>query len=221
MTTPQSLGVVLWLCSVLMLLRVIGQLVVVLRAPRWLPPMAQWQSGLVPYAFLLFTQGIVLVLMFSIAADFTENAGFWVRPMPVLGRIVLGWSYVYASAMVVRYAIRMARRPDQRWTGGTIPIIFHVVLAAFQWTFAQYHVGPGASGFATPTTYRSRSGCTADAWPPMCPPSGIIVNIVSSCASLNYGRTIWLPAVSPRRFVIARTARGASRAMLKSPPRAS
>ena len=56
MTTPQSLGVVLWLCSVLMLLRVVGQLVVFLRAPSWLPPMAQWQSGLVPYAFLLFTQ---------------------------------------------------------------------------------------------------------------------------------------------------------------------
>ena len=59
--------------------------------------------------------------------------------MPVLGRIVLGWSYLYAAAMVVRYAIRMARRPDQRWTGGTIPIIFHLVLATFQWTFAQYH----------------------------------------------------------------------------------
>ena len=85
-TTPQSLGVVLWLCSVLMLLRVVGQLVVFLRAPSWLPPMAQWQSGLVPYGFLLFTQGVVLVLMFSIAADFTRNAGFWVRPMPVLGR---------------------------------------------------------------------------------------------------------------------------------------
>jgi uncharacterized protein len=141
MDTPQSLGVVLWLCSVLMLLRVVGQLVVVLRAPRWLPPMARWQSGLVPYAFLLGTQGVVLVLMFWIAADFTSNAGFWVRPMPVLGRIVLVWSCLYAAAMVVRYAVRMSRRPDQRWTGGTIPIIFHVVLAAFQWTFAQYHVG--------------------------------------------------------------------------------
>jgi hypothetical protein len=141
MTTLDSLGVVLWLCSVLMLLRVIGQLYVFLRAPNWLPPMAQWQSGLVPYWFLLSTQAIVLLLMFWIAADFARGWGFWVRPMPVLGRIVLGWSYLYASAMVVRYAIRMARRPDQRWTGGTTPIIFHVVLAAFQWTFAQYHVG--------------------------------------------------------------------------------
>jgi hypothetical protein len=34
----------------------------------------------------------------------------------------------------------MARRPDQRWLGGTIPIIFHAVVAAFQWTFGTYHV---------------------------------------------------------------------------------
>ena len=141
MTTPQSLGVVLWLCSVLMLLRVIGQLVVFLRAPSWLPPMAQWQSGLVSYWFLLSTQAVVLLLMFWIAADFARGWGFWVRPLPRLGRVLLVWSYLYAGAMVVRYAVRMARRPDQRWTGGTIPIIFHVVLAAFQWTFAQYHVG--------------------------------------------------------------------------------
>jgi hypothetical protein len=42
--------------------------------------------------------------------------------------------------MVVRYVARMARRPDQRWFGGTIPIFFHSVIAAFVWTFARYHV---------------------------------------------------------------------------------
>jgi hypothetical protein len=30
----------------------------------------------------------------------------------------------------------MRRHPDQRWLGGTIPIVFHVVLAAFLFTFA-------------------------------------------------------------------------------------
>jgi uncharacterized protein len=56
---------------------------------------------------------------------------------------VVWWSYVYAGAMVVRYVVRMARQPHQRWLGGTIPIIFHTVVAAFQWTFGMYHVtGP-------------------------------------------------------------------------------
>jgi uncharacterized protein len=141
---PFVLATVLWLCSGLMLLRVTGQLVVFLRAPSWLPPMGQWQSGLVPYRFLLSAQAAVLALMFWIASDFARGAGFWVQPWPRLGRIVLVWSYLYAAAMVVRYIIRMSRRPDQRWLGGTIPIIFHTVLAVFQWTFARYHVAQGA-----------------------------------------------------------------------------
>jgi hypothetical protein len=139
MTIPASLPVVLWLCSVAMLLRVVGQLVVVRRAPAWLPPMSQWQSGLVPYWFLLSTQALVLVLMFWIAADFARASGVWVQPLPRLGRVVLVWSYLYASAMVIRYIVRMVRRPDQRWLGGTIPIVFHTVLAIFQWHFARYH----------------------------------------------------------------------------------
>jgi hypothetical protein len=141
MTTPQSLSLVLWLCAAAMLLRVVGQLVVVLRAPAWLPPMEHWQSGLVPYRMLVATQAIVLVLMFWISTDFARASGVWVQPLPRLGRVVLAWSYLYAGAMVVRYTVRMVRRPAERWFGGTIPIIFHTVLAFFQWTFALYHTG--------------------------------------------------------------------------------
>jgi hypothetical protein len=54
----------------------------------------------------------------------------WIPPA------ALYWSYLYAGAMVVRYTVRMARHPDQRWLGGTIPIVFHTIVAAFQWTFA-------------------------------------------------------------------------------------
>src|ERR1700752_3591248 len=105
MTTPQSLSLVLWLCAVAMLVRVVGQLVVVLRAPAWRPPMEQWQSGLVPYRMLLATQAIVLMLMFWIATDFARASGVWVQPLPRLGRVVLVWSYLYAGAMVVRYTV--------------------------------------------------------------------------------------------------------------------
>ena len=140
MSLLDATSLVLWICSVLMLLRVAGQVVVFLRAPSWLPPMGQWQSGLVPYWFLLSTQAVVLGLMFWIATDLARGSGFWVQPWPRLGRIVLVWSYLYATAMAVRYVIRMARRPDQRWFGGTIPIVFHTVLAVFQWTFARYQL---------------------------------------------------------------------------------
>jgi uncharacterized protein len=140
MTDPAALAYVLWFCTVLLIGRVLGQVVVVLWAPRWLPPMEQWQSGLLPYPVLLIGQAVVLVLMVWISIDFSRAAGFWVEPHRRLGLAAVVWSYCYAGAMVLRYIVRMVRRPDQRWLGGTIPIIFHTVVAAFQWTFGMYHV---------------------------------------------------------------------------------
>ena len=140
MKDPTVYAIFLWLFTVLLLGRVLGQIIVALRAPRWLPPMEQWQSGLLPYPALLAGQALVLVLMVWISIDFSRAAGFWVEPHPRLGRAAVWWSYLYAGAMAARYVIRMARRPDQRWLGGTIPIVFHSVVAAFQWTFGMYHV---------------------------------------------------------------------------------
>jgi hypothetical protein len=141
MKDPTVYSVFLWTFTLLLIGRVAGQLVVATSAPRWLPPMAQWQSGLVSYPVLLAVQTIVLALMIAISADFTRGSGYWIEPHPRLGLAALAWSYLYAGAMVIRYVVRMARRPDQRWRGGTIPIIFHAVVAAFQWTFGTYHVG--------------------------------------------------------------------------------
>jgi hypothetical protein len=46
---------------------------------------------------------------------------------------------IYAGAMVVRYAVRMARRPEERWFGGTIPIVFHLVLASYVLVLGRFH----------------------------------------------------------------------------------
>ena len=129
----------LWLFTILLTGRVIGQFIVRIAAPKWLPPMEQWQSGLLPYPVLVAGQLVVLTLMFWISIDFSRGDGFWVQPHPHLGLAALVWSYFYFGAMIVRYAARMTRRPDQRWLGGTIPIIFHSLVAAFQWLFGTYH----------------------------------------------------------------------------------
>jgi hypothetical protein len=132
-----------WLFTILLVLRVAGQLVVVLRAPGWLPPMEQWQSGLLPYPVLLFGQIVVLTLMIWISLDVTNGTGYFVDPRrPDMGRAVVSFSCVYFGGMVLRYIIWMWRRPDQRWFGGTIPIIFHSFVAAFLYTFGRYHVNP-------------------------------------------------------------------------------
>ena len=131
---------ILLACTVLLYFRVAGQVIVVLRAPRWLPPMNQWQSGLLPYPVLLLGQVIVLTFMTWIAVDFVRGYGRFVEPRwPNAGTIFIWIGRLYFAGMVVRYVIWMWRRPDQRWFGGTIPIIFHSVVAAFVYAFGRYH----------------------------------------------------------------------------------
>ena len=113
----------------LFLARVLGQVLAATVAPRWLPPMARWYSGLMPYRYLLPTQIVFVVLM---AAAIVEVA----TEMPPLGTpwrdsgVAMVWaSYVYVLGMTVR-AIRYAVAPSER-RGVLIPIVFHFGLAAF------------------------------------------------------------------------------------------
>jgi hypothetical protein len=134
---PERVGPFLWLFLGLFALRVGGQLLVLRRAPRWLPPMEQW--NLVPYRLLLPIQLVFLAVMGWIAFDLSRGTGLFARPRPALGPPLLWGSYLYAGVMAGRYAVRMRRRPDQRWFGGAIPIVFHFVLAAFALALGTYH----------------------------------------------------------------------------------
>jgi hypothetical protein len=127
----------LWLFSAFFLVRVGGQLLVRLRRPTWLPRTEQW--NLSPYQLLLPGQIAILGLMGWIDAEFSLGGGPPVDARPWLGEGVLVFSYVYASAMVARYAVRMARAPGERWFGGAIPIVFHLVLAAYLYVFGSFH----------------------------------------------------------------------------------
>lgn len=121
----------MWACVVLFMFRVLGQVYVAVYAPRWLPPMQEWYSGLLPYYLLLPAQLLVFVLMAIVAYDYTRGEGYLFVTGELKGKILISLAIVYFSAMVSRYFIAMVRYPDRRWFGGTIPIIFHFVLAAF------------------------------------------------------------------------------------------
>ena len=129
---------VLILFTLLLLGRVVGQLIVHLYAPRWLPPMEEWQSGLLPYPVLLASQAIVLTFMTLICVDFVRAHGFFVEPHPRGGLFSVWFACLYFAGMVVRYIVTMALRPERRWFGGTIPIVFHSIVAAFLWTWGRY-----------------------------------------------------------------------------------
>ena len=128
----------LLLFTLLFLVRVAGQVYVAVRRPGWLPPMSEW--NLVPYRYLLPIQLLFLSVMAVIVVGLAREEGVLAERHPSFGGFLIGLAIVYAGAMVVRYAVRMRRRREARWFGGAIPIVFHVVVAAFLFTWGTYHV---------------------------------------------------------------------------------
>ncbi len=129
----------LWLLFGLFCLRVAGQMLVAFAGVRFLPPMEEWYSGLMPYRWLLPSQFLIIALFARIALDITRGRGFFAKERPSLGAALLWIGVPYLLVMAARYAIRMALYPPERWTGGSIPIFFHWVLAAFLLVTARYH----------------------------------------------------------------------------------
>ena len=88
--------------------RVVGQGVVTLFAPGWLPPMQEWYSGLIPYPVLLPIQAAILVVQTRISWDLWRGGGFFARRHRRFGVGLRWFSYAYFAVMFLRYVIAMA-----------------------------------------------------------------------------------------------------------------
>jgi len=135
---PELYATAMAILLALFVLRVAGQVVVVLAHPRWLPPMREWYSGLLPYRFLLPAQIVLVAAMTKTTLDVAAGGADWADPRPGLGTVLVWLSFVYAAGMIVRLAAWLRRPPDRRraW----IPIPFHLVLAAFLFIFGSWHL---------------------------------------------------------------------------------
>jgi hypothetical protein len=116
--------------------RVVGQVLAATIAPSWLPPMARWYSGLMPYRYLLPVQLLFLAVMVAVTIAVARQDPPLGAPSPVAGAWIVRASYVYALGMVVR-SVRYARAAPER-RGVLIPIVFHFVLAAFLYAYGSY-----------------------------------------------------------------------------------
>jgi hypothetical protein len=121
---------VLWFLLALFALRVAGQLLVAADLAPFLPPMDDWQSGLLPYPALLFSQVVILAVLGWVCVQFSRRQGWAVRPNAWLATPLWMFGWIYLGGMLVRYA---ALRRD------AIPVVFHLVLAGFLLTVAHHH----------------------------------------------------------------------------------
>ena len=122
---------ILWICLVLFACRIAGQILVEFFEVTFLPPSKEWFSGIISYPILLVFQIAIILLMAQVATDLTKGTGRFSQPSPFTARNLRIFGSIYLISMMLRYIIRMYIYPEERWTGGCIPIFFHCVLATF------------------------------------------------------------------------------------------
>ncbi len=146
-------AVVLGALAFAFFLRVLGQVLVAFFRVDFLPPMAAWYSGLLPYPVLLPSQCLILVVQAKISLDVWRDSGFFATRRPRAGKVLCWFSYVYFAGMVLRYVLTMSLYPERRWFTGAIPIFFHWVLAGYLFVLGRFQVRAGRE---------SSGGCHAD-----------------------------------------------------------
>jgi hypothetical protein len=128
---PVSAATLLWTCVALFAARVIGQLETLLVAPRWLPDMDAWYSGLLPSPVLLPAQIAILRLMAIVAWNPRVRSGAFARARPRAAQALRMFAGIYFAVMAIRLAVNIQANGFDFWREGAIPVAFHWVLALF------------------------------------------------------------------------------------------
>jgi hypothetical protein len=144
----------LWTCVALFLLRVIGQIEVLLIEPQWLPPMEAWYSGLLPYPLLLPLQIVLLMAMSIVALRETQLVLAHRRRPRRWHTAVRYFGYAYFVAMLLRLVGQSWRGADDLLAAGAIPVVFHWVLALFVVLLARREASPLTAQDAVATAAR-------------------------------------------------------------------
>lgn len=114
--------------TLLFLVRVIAQPAALVLDHPLLPRFNSWQSGLLPYGWLLVFQLAILGAM-SVTA---WRASTWrVIPHPRLGRTLLVLGVVYFGGTVIQLVLGLTIKMHSSFFARPVPIFFHFVLASF------------------------------------------------------------------------------------------
>lgn len=125
-TRRRRTGAVLWVLTALFAFRVVAQPLSLVTSI--LPPFDAWDSGVMPYGWLLTSQLLILVVLVVLtrrviaAGNTTEHRG---------GRWIVWLGVVYFAAMAVRLVLGATLLRESNWFAHPVPTIFHLVLAAY------------------------------------------------------------------------------------------
>ena len=125
----------LWILTALFAARVAAQPLSLV----WdrLPPFDQWQSGALPYGWLLFFQVVILLIMIRTALRFSRGGVPISRPV---GWWLLGFGGLYIAAMLARLVLGQTLMQAHAWFDRPLPTVFHLVLATVVLVVGRYHL---------------------------------------------------------------------------------
>ena len=126
----------LWVLLIIFVVRVIAQFSLTIFEVPFLPPFEEWYSGAVPYAQLVASQLLIIVVMGSIVWRFSRAR---IVPKRSTGIVLLILGAVYFAVMVVRLLVGAFDQSDAVWFHRPIPSFFHLVLAIFVLLIGHYH----------------------------------------------------------------------------------
>ena len=103
----------------------------------FLPSFSLWHSGTLSYPVLVLFQLIIIIFFAWISYQVSSDK---LTPSNIVGKRLIVLASIYGFVMIVRYIIKMSLYPTERWFGGSLPILFHIVLASFLLTLGIFHV---------------------------------------------------------------------------------
>jgi len=103
---PVGYAVALWCLLFLFCLRVVGQALVAFLGVSYLPAMQAWQSGLLPYGWLLLSQIVIIGAYGKVCIDFSRGRGLFVLPRRPLGLGLLGFG---SAVLIIIAALVLGR----------------------------------------------------------------------------------------------------------------
>ena len=127
-----SLGVLLSL----FLFRVAAQLLQFLHPVDLLPPFESWQSGALPYGWLLFSQLLIVAVFSRILMLFAKRTLVGDRKV---GKWLLSTGATYGTIMAFRLVAGLTFASEVHWFAVKLPTLFHLVLASFLLTLGHFH----------------------------------------------------------------------------------
>jgi hypothetical protein len=138
---------VLDLTALLFLARVLGQLGVYLGILPFLPPMEQWQSGLLDYPVLFSSQLLILAFMTLVRSRLAKKGWLLSRGVArLLHPLMRMFALMYAAVMGLRLILWIwLQDTGFEFPGGWIPPVFHLVLALYIFTMTTCPTGEAKS----------------------------------------------------------------------------